>query len=46
VLDEVLAILDGPQPAITMAFLDGSAFLTAEDVRAILAIARALRGRP
>ena len=44
VLSEVLAILNGPEPAITMTFPDGSGFLIAEDVRAILAIARALGG--
>ena len=44
VLGEVLAILHGPEPAITMTFPDQSVFLAAEDARALLALARKLGG--
>lgn len=44
VLGEVLAILDGPQPAVTTLFPDGSAYLTVEDVLALVALARKLGG--
>jgi hypothetical protein len=43
-LDQLLDVLNGPQPAVTVRFPDGSGFLTAADVEVLVGLVRRLGG--
>jgi len=43
-MSTVLDVLNGPQPAVTVRFPDGSAFLTSQDTEALTGVVRRLGG--